>query len=57
MTALPELQDAADAAELVRELFRNPPSAALALATPADASTNDAVYRFLSVALRDLPPG
>lgn len=57
MTTLPEVRDAADAEGLVRELFRAPPAAALALATAGDASPRDAVLRFLTVALNDLPPG
>jgi len=56
VSVLPEVRDAADAAGLVRELFRNPPPAALDLAVPADASPYEAVYRYLKVALNDLPP-
>ncbi len=57
MSTLPEVRDAADAAELVRELFHNPPQAALDLAATGDASGFDAALRYLRVALNDLPPG
>ncbi|HZU77928.1 MAG TPA: hypothetical protein VFA70_14270 [Dehalococcoidia bacterium] len=56
MSALPEVHDEQEAAELVRELFRSPSPAALALATPDDRSSHDAVLRYLKVALADLPP-
>jgi hypothetical protein len=56
MSVLPELRDAADAEGLVRELFRNPPRAALDLAAAGDGSSHDAVLRYLNVALSDLPP-
>lgn len=56
MSALPAVTDAADAAGLVHELFRNPPRAALALATADDRSPYEAVLRYLTVALNDLPP-
>lgn len=56
MSTLPEMVDAEDAAGLVREIFRNPPRAALNLAVPGDFGPHDAVVRYLLVALRDLPP-
>jgi hypothetical protein len=55
MSVLPAVGDELEAEELVRELFRNPSPAALALATPHDSSTHDAVLRYLRVALQDLP--
>src|SRR4051812_25012458 len=55
MSTLPAVRDRQEAAALVRELFRTPPRAALELAAPGDAGTNDAVLRYLIVALRDLP--
>ena len=55
MTTLPAVRDAAEAEALVRELFRNPPAAARALATASDTAPSDAVFRFLTVALNDLP--
>jgi hypothetical protein len=55
MSTLPAVQDAGDAAELVRELFHNPPAAALELAVPDEPDARGAVLRFLQVALADLP--
>src|SRR5947209_8608762 len=55
MTTLTAVVDDDDAAGLLRELFRSPPAAALALATPDDAGPADAVLRWLLVALTNLP--
>lgn len=55
MSTLPAVRDAADAADLVRELFHNPPAAALELAVPDEPDARGAVLRYLQVALADLP--
>lgn len=55
MSTLPAVRDAADAAGLVRELFRNPPVAALELVVPDEPDARGAVLRYLQVALGDVP--